>query len=201
MTGLKLRCVRGIRQARPASADAGGARHRPVRPLPSVPRSPVRPPRAALLLSGLAALLAACGGGEGERAAEGAGSPAPAGRRAATAVPELRPGESPSSAGPSGALAEARKLQLRTALDGFNRALLNYHIVNGRYPASLAEIEADPATAGALGDVRALAADVTYVVERGGYILRLTPAGGGPLTLRGSDPSARPGAPSGPPGA
>ena len=42
---------------------------------------------------------------------------------------------------------------------------------------------------------------MTYAVERGGYILRLTPAGGGPLTLRGSDPSARPGAPSGPPGA
>ncbi|MFN2432329.1 MAG: hypothetical protein ABR599_05840 [Gemmatimonadota bacterium] len=151
-----------------------------------------RSPRLQALAFVLAALTLGCEGGQGSAADVDDAKPAGAGEVAATNT-DTAPGATATS--PLGALAEAQRLQIRTSLSALNKALLNFHVLNDRYPGDLGELESDPSTAAALIELRDLTRDLSYRAEDGGYRLQATLPNGRPLTMTGSDPTLRPDAP------
>lgn len=135
----------------------------------------------------------ACAGGE---RGSTTGEPVPPGGDSSA------PAVDPATGGPGalGALQAARKLEARTALFALNKALINFYVLNDRYPADLAELESAPEVAGAVADVEALADSLSYELRGDSYTVKVTLRGGEPLTLTGSDPGPRPAAPRAPPG-
>ncbi|MBA2564419.1 MAG: hypothetical protein H0V09_03205 [Gemmatimonadetes bacterium] len=152
------------------------------------------PPARSQAVLCLALLLAAgCGGSEHDREqAQPAGAGSAGAGQAGSGVGGGLPGT-------LGALSESRKLQIRTALSNLNRSLLNFHVINGRYPADEAELRSSPETAGELAILEGVAETVRYRLDRGTYTFDMTLRDGTPLSMSGSDPTVRPGAAPPPP--
>jgi hypothetical protein len=89
------------------------------------------------------------------------------------------------------ALAEARKLELKTALHDVHEALIAYYAENTRYPADRPELEADPALAAALGELDKAGAGWTYSSDGGSFTLTVEHAGSPPVTLSGNNQKFR----------
>jgi hypothetical protein len=143
-----------------------------------------------LLAAAFFAPAAACN----ERSAEGDGAAAADSPAAGGSARRAEDSEKPLTT-PLAALSEARKLQLQTALLGVNKALLNFHVLEGRYPADQTELESAPEVAGDVALLKAVVEGLSYELEKGSYTLVVTLPDGPPITMKGSDPSLRPESP------
>jgi hypothetical protein len=169
---------------------------------------------AWILIGSAIAAAPACGKGSPDAGRSSGSRPAEP-RPASSTAADAAPGAGVSSQGPEAssasgteqptgseapskergsaldALAEARKLQLQTALHDVHVALIAYYAENTRYPADRPELEADPALAAALGELDEAGAGWTYSSDGGSFRLTVEQAGGPPITLSANNQKFR----------
>ncbi len=139
----------------------------------------------------------------GEATASAGADPAsapPGGAGSPDATPPSAPrtGSAPETGAPSeasrdaaGALHEARKRALKTAIHDVHEALLSYYAQNSRYPKDRKELRADAALAAALAELEKASTGLGYTSDGGSYTLTVKRADGPPITLSGNNQKFR----------
>jgi hypothetical protein len=96
---------------------------------------------------------------------------------------------------PLKALAASQSLEIRTALSSLNRAMLDFYVLNDRYPHDAAELEASQETAPEFATVRDASDSLSYTARDGGYRLVVHVRNAPPLTMEAPAPTLQPEAP------